>query len=73
MMIVVMQTDRGPRYYLGMLDGRPRFGDKIDAVRMNDDLAETVVRQLGQGWKRECALMDENIRFGSKPKEAHAL
>ena len=69
---VVVRTEHGknPRYYLGMLNGSPCFGAKRKAVRISDDMAETIARQLRDGWKVECWPMNGLIRFGSKNKEA---
>lgn len=66
-LLVVRVEDRHPKYYNGMLDGEPRFGPKLKAVRLSPEMAETVARQLQQGWKIECWAMDGLVRFGAKP------
>lgn len=69
MVAVKLNDEKHPQYYLGMLEGRPLFGPKTKAVRMTDALGDAVVRQLQQGWKLDCWLMNGFVRFGSKPKE----
>lgn len=68
LLVVKLDDDKHPKYYNCMLEGRPRFGPKTKAVRMTDTMAETVARQLQQGWKIDCFVVNGLIRFGSKPK-----
>lgn len=60
-----------PRYYREMLDGIPRFGDKIDAVRLDEPMAQVIVRQLAVGFKRSPDYMPDDMRYGTKAHKAY--
>lgn len=63
MIVIVEQKDCDPPRYYKYTQGKPIFGAKRDAVVMDEELADMVLRQLHALNHADCRKWDKDLRF----------